>query len=408
MDNISHSLVGLAVGQAATRLCATRSQAQAEKLRVPLLLTSLVGANFPDIDFLYVGITPGKLGYFLHHRGHSHTLIAAIPEAFFVLLLIKAFLSRFKFSKTDWAWLGATALLGPALHIGMDYWNSYGVHPFWPFDSRWRYGDMIFILEPWIWVTLLPFLIYESISIVTKVFFSILFATAIGLCAFAGYVPWQMVLVVTLWGLSILSLVRKCGSGARIFLTTAALACLLILFSTVSQQVKIDLTQWIHERFPRSEIQDIALTPLPANPFCWNVHTLELSDEHYITRQGTVAAFSRFLGAAQCPKIHKLRSTSTSIPLIPVPAPPRPEVLWTGQFEAPLRELHELINQSCTARAFLRFSRIPIWAKTTDGAVILKDSRFDFTEVRIEKNEKCPDHVPNWTTPFITQQLFDK
>jgi hypothetical protein len=29
------------------------------------------------------------------------------------------------------------------------------VHPFWPLDNRWYYGDLIFILEPWIWVAIL-------------------------------------------------------------------------------------------------------------------------------------------------------------------------------------------------------------------------------------------------------------
>ena len=28
------------------------------------------------------------------------------------------------------------------------------MHPFHPFDSRWYYGDAVFILEPWLWTLL--------------------------------------------------------------------------------------------------------------------------------------------------------------------------------------------------------------------------------------------------------------
>src|SRR5690606_3787254 len=43
---------------------------------------------------------------------------------------------------------------GFGLHLLMDYLNSYGIHPFHPFDSRWYYGDLIFILEPVFWIAL--------------------------------------------------------------------------------------------------------------------------------------------------------------------------------------------------------------------------------------------------------------
>ena len=39
-------------------------------------------------------------------------------------------------------------------HLLLDWWNSYGVHPFWPLMSRWFYGDAVYILEPWLWMLL--------------------------------------------------------------------------------------------------------------------------------------------------------------------------------------------------------------------------------------------------------------
>ena len=36
-------------------------------------------------------------------------------------------------------------MCGTLLHLGMDFLNSYGVHPFWPIQNRWVYGDSVFI-----------------------------------------------------------------------------------------------------------------------------------------------------------------------------------------------------------------------------------------------------------------------
>jgi len=40
------------------------------------------------------------------------------------------------------------------LHIAFDAFNNYGVHPFAPFEDRWFYGDAVFIIDPWLWLTL--------------------------------------------------------------------------------------------------------------------------------------------------------------------------------------------------------------------------------------------------------------
>ncbi len=47
-------------------------------------------------------------------------------------------------------------LFTPLLHIAMDFTNNYGVHPFWPVDNRWFYGDSVFIIEPLFWAACAP------------------------------------------------------------------------------------------------------------------------------------------------------------------------------------------------------------------------------------------------------------
>ena len=89
MDNLTHSLIGIAVAQWAGRSAAPSKSEDEVKSRNSLWMwTSILGNNFPDLDVLYTAITPGVLGRLLHHRGHTHTLIAIIPQIVFILLFL--------------------------------------------------------------------------------------------------------------------------------------------------------------------------------------------------------------------------------------------------------------------------------------------------------------------------------
>ena len=44
--------------------------------------------------------------------------------------------------------------LGGLGHTLMDFTNTYGVRPFLPFSRQWFYGDLVFIVDPWIWLIL--------------------------------------------------------------------------------------------------------------------------------------------------------------------------------------------------------------------------------------------------------------
>ena len=41
----------------------------------------IVAANLPDLDLFYTAVTPAPLGYLLHHRGHTHTLVGLVVQA---------------------------------------------------------------------------------------------------------------------------------------------------------------------------------------------------------------------------------------------------------------------------------------------------------------------------------------
>jgi hypothetical protein len=58
-------------------------------------------------------------------------------------------------------------------HLVLDWTNSYGIHPFWPFDDRWKYGDSVFIVEPWFWVVSVPALVAASTNRVARALLSL-------------------------------------------------------------------------------------------------------------------------------------------------------------------------------------------------------------------------------------------
>src|SRR5439155_9672330 len=46
------------------------------------------------------------------------------------------------------------AYLGVIVHVLMDLLNNYGVRLLMPFSQRWFYGDVLFIIDPWLWILL--------------------------------------------------------------------------------------------------------------------------------------------------------------------------------------------------------------------------------------------------------------
>lgn len=89
MDNLSHSVVGLATGEFIHRSLRQESDINHQRARRSLLLISCWAAsNFPDLDIFFTQLLPAPLGYLLHHRGHTHTLLYIIPQAILLWVVI--------------------------------------------------------------------------------------------------------------------------------------------------------------------------------------------------------------------------------------------------------------------------------------------------------------------------------
>ena len=146
MDNLTHSLVGLAA-----------SKAGLEKLSPGATVLCILAANVPDADI--VTVVGGRWNYLHHHRGITHSifgallLAVALPIVFYYGARLIARI-RGRQPVVRLKGLMIASLLVTATHPFMDWTNNYGIRPFLPWSSQWFYGDFIFIVDPFLWMIL--------------------------------------------------------------------------------------------------------------------------------------------------------------------------------------------------------------------------------------------------------------
>jgi inner membrane protein len=150
MDNLCHTLVGAALGEAGL------------KKRTALATgTLMIASNLPDID---VGVFATGTLAMSFRRGWTHGVLAMVVLP--VLLAAAMWLwdrrarpRRSAGAPAARAPAGFAALLllsciGNWLHVFMDFLNSYGVRLLMPFSERWFYGDTLYIIDPWLYLAL--------------------------------------------------------------------------------------------------------------------------------------------------------------------------------------------------------------------------------------------------------------
>ena len=122
--------------------------------------SAVLAANLPDFEALVLWPPPlgDKATYLLHHRGWSHSLVGIAAEVLAFVALLWG-LSRWRRTAVWFAGFTvrrAAVLVGScaASHLFLDWCNTYGVRPFYPWDKTWYYGDLLFIVDPWVWLIL--------------------------------------------------------------------------------------------------------------------------------------------------------------------------------------------------------------------------------------------------------------
>ncbi|MFN2453770.1 MAG: metal-dependent hydrolase [Pyrinomonadaceae bacterium] len=146
MDNLTHSLVGLAIAKAGLERASPAATA-----------VCIVAANAPDADILTAFY--GSWTYLHHHRGITHSIIGTLALALLIpfLFWIAGWIYARMMREPTWMnfrGLLLASLVASASHTLLDWTNNYGVRPLLPLSNERFYGDLVFIVDPFLWLSL--------------------------------------------------------------------------------------------------------------------------------------------------------------------------------------------------------------------------------------------------------------
>lgn len=388
MDNLTHSLAGALIGEATSDLT---SEPRRTTRRSLIMVASIIANNFPDLDSLYTRIMPAPLGYLLHHRGHTHTLLGLIPQfvlIFAVLFFFKSFRTELRDSKSRNLTV-FVVVIGLLTHMLLDSWNSYGVHPFYPFNPSWFFGDLIFIIEPFIWFSFAIPLFFTLAKWWTRWPILILISAVPVIAAFNEMLDWYVVAAVFSYALLLAFLTQRTKTPSmKVAIGIFAGILFIALQAYSSATVRAQLRADFKPNSPTHKILDLVLNPLPGNPFCWSVIQIESdsTNDKYITQGKVRSSWPSVLPPESCLTFRPAAEKS----------------------ETSLASIKELVERDCFVDAWLRFARAPFFA-----ADQVYDLRFErggssnFSRMDISSDAReCPRFIPPWSRP--RQDLLDE
>lgn len=394
MDNVTHALLGVLLARAALPWVGSLRGA---------LWAAILASEAPDLDLvLSPFFEDTRLGYLVHHRGHTHTLVGAA-----VLAVGCAAFARWRDPAARPGPLLALAFVGAFLHLGADAWNSYGVHPFWPFANGWHYGDMIFILEPLLWLGLLPLAVATATGRLARIGLGALGLVLAGITA-VGLGP----LAAGAWLLAATALSALLVRRNRIALPAALTVAVLVGFGAASRTADAALRARFATARAGEDVLDVVLSPRPATPWCWQGFVLSRDPTSYHARSVVLSLAPGLTAPLAC----DLRPVAArTAPMVGADLPADAAVIWGDRFEAPVGALAALAAESCRVDAFLHFARAPFW--DDDGErIIVGDLRYDFepgtsfaeivTVRTVPPDTRGCDNLPPWRSEAV-QVLLD-
>jgi inner membrane protein len=386
VENITHSLLGATLAEVALP-----PGASAEQRRL-FFAAGIIAANLPDADLFYTRITAPPVGYLLHHRGHTHTLVGCglLALGIWVVTRLPAIRRIVEQSPARfWALIGF-ALLS---HIVADSWNSYGVHPFWPIGNQWYYGDAVYILEPWLWLILGLAVAANTRNRGGRL---VLYGALIALPVALAWI--RMIAVGALVALAV-------GGAGLVWFhwrreprerSTAALVLVagFVVGMVMLNGVVRDAALTARRGNMNGVMVDLVLNPRPASPLCWTTMSIEKDERagEYSLRRGNVALFAGAL-TSLCAEPNASSIAGWS----------RSAVSWSEPVRQSLPRLRELDRGDCWVRAWLQFGRAPIFS---DAGIAdfrfggVGYDNFSFMPFRPPAEATvCPKHLTRWDSP---------
>ncbi len=276
MDNLAHSLVGLSL-----------SKAGLERVSPYATTVCLLSANAADADFiaLFFG---DRWTLLHHHRGITHSIVGTIGIGLLVPLIVAAIERavvriRKRRARIRLRGLIVASLIAAGTHPLMDWMNNYGVRPLLPWSGRWFYGDLVYIIDPYIWLMLgaVMFLLTSKgrLRIFTWTLLGVVTTTLILTANLRGgsdasalrvaLVIWIVVLIV------VAALrIRGLHQGLNHRAAVAAISLLVLYWSGLA------VAHWVAYRSASAQAQHLAIShgeslikiasmPMTATPFTW-------------------------------------------------------------------------------------------------------------------------------------------
>ncbi|MGV3709805.1 MAG: metal-dependent hydrolase [Gemmatimonas sp.] len=402
MDNVTHALAGCLMAATTVAVLERRGVQTPRRFRAVATAVGIITAELPDADLVYAGASlgMGKLGYLLHHRGHTHTLLFALLSAALVwgiVMTLRRDLRAPPFGRA----LFTLAVCGTMSHLLLDYTNNYGVHPFWPVVNRWFYGDAVFIVEPWLWVVAIPPLLFFHRGRGSRSMLALLLGIILAAAWFIGMVGTLVAVMLTVGaGLWLLGQ-RRLDDRLRITGAVGLWVVVEVVFAVGSAQSRNHVRDAVGASY-----RDVSLTPLIGNPFCFRAIVVEVEAETYRLSNATVAPYAALVSASTCAgtsddassgaaTLSGGRSEHTS----------SASVDWSTEWHAPVAELAQIVRTQCEAAAAMEFIRVPMWSARPDGSVEIGDARFGTgargfaSIIASPAPQHCPRLLPGWTPP---------
>jgi inner membrane protein len=358
VDNLTHSLVGLAAAKAGLERASPYATA-----------VCVVAANLPDIDI--VTLVRGPSVYLANHRGITHSIVGtlalgvALPVLFFACERLLARLRKRR-PRARFKGLLVCSLAAVATHPLLDWTNSYGLRPFLPWDGHWVYGDILFIIDPFIWLLTggACFLLTRKSPwrvgawTLLALFLSAAFVFSPG--SFVGGMP-TTARVVWLACLAVFAALRRMRVAegrsrlvASLALASVALYCgaLAVLHARAFSETQVladDIARRSDERVAR-----VAAMPVLANPFAWRC--LAETDRATLRFDFLLGSSATARGARGLLRVEKP--------------------------EGEARALVERASEDVRARVLLDFARFPVArvVENASGETVVQFADLRFTE----------------------------
>src|ERR1044071_173457 len=109
-----------------------------------------------------------------------------------------------------------------------------------------------------------------------------------------------------------------------------AITCLFAFNRSVAEAQIRDL---IGSRIPDTKVLDYVLTPMPADPLCWDVMLPMLDDEHYVIRHGSWSILPSVVSSTQCPG--RALFNNITAPMTTINGLESASVRWHGEIIMP-------------------------------------------------------------------------